>query len=71
MHVACHRWVHKRTNGISGRLRTMLVSIAGDILKLGGRVECVGLPKFCYRPGTLGDIYLVPVVVWRMQIELE
>ena len=36
MHVACHRWVHKRSSGISGRLRTMLIAIAGDILKSGG-----------------------------------
>ena len=67
MCIACHRWVHKRCSGISGRMRNNVdlhcrrcssqeVVLRKVEIELSVRVEC--LPKACY----LGDIYLVPVV---------
>ena len=66
--VACHKWVHKRCSGISGRLRydadfccrrcmdgdfAQLVLLSEVELEPGVKVECV--PKFCYLGDTLGS----------------
>ena len=66
--VACHRWVHKRCSGISGRLgyvadfrcRRCLdgdsaqVVLSSEVeLEPGVKVECVS--KFCYLGDTLGS----------------
>ena len=70
MGVACHRWFHERCSGISVRLRNNVdlycricsaqkVVLRKVEIEPGVKVKCV--PTFCY----LGDIYLVPVVVWR------
>ena len=66
--VACHKWVHKRCSGISGRLgyvadfrcRTCLdgdsalVVLLSEVkLEPGVKVDCVS--KFCYLGDTLGS----------------
>ena len=66
--VACHKWVHKRCSGISGRLRcdadfhckrcmdgdsAQVVLLSEVELEPGVKVECV--PKFCYLGDTLGS----------------
>jgi hypothetical protein len=66
--VACHRWVHKRCSGISGRLKydadfrcrrcldddsAQVVLLSEVELEPGVKVECV--PKFCYLGDTLGS----------------
>ena len=66
--VACHKWVHKRCSGISGRLRydadfrcrrcmdgdsAQVVLLREVELEPGVKVECV--PKFCYLGDTLGS----------------
>ena len=66
--VACHRWVHKRCSGISGRLgyvadfccRRCLDGDSGNVvlsseveLQSGVQVECVSKP--CYLGDTLGS----------------
>ena len=68
MCIACHRWVHKRCSGISGRLGYVAdfrykrcsdgdsaqVVLSSEVeLEPGVKVECVS--KFCYLGDTLGS----------------
>ena len=66
--VACHKWIHKRCSGISGRLgyvadfrcrrcldgdSARVVLLSEVELEPGVKVECVS--KFCYLGDTLGS----------------
>ena len=75
MCVSYHRWVHRRCSGIPSRLRNNVdlhcwrcsvqkVALKEVEIELSFKMEFV--PKFCY----LGDINLVPMMVWRRQLEL-